>query len=56
MSTPPRPTRWQELQLIVWDSDRRGSKYSILPSSTRSGVASTPSSTGGVIGIGSNRP
>src|SRR5690242_3892027 len=53
-STPPMPIMWQELQLIAWLSDRRGSKYSILPSATLSGVAGLPGSAGGVAGIGLN--
>ena len=53
MSTPPSPTMWQELQLMVCNSESLGSKYSILPSSTRSAVASTPGTAGGASGIGS---
>src|SRR5690554_7774913 len=52
-SSPPRPTLWQVLQLIRWLEDRRGSKNSILPSSTLDWVSSLPSITGGYLGIGS---
>src|SRR5690554_7988147 len=53
-SSPPRPTVWQGLQLIRWLEDSRGSKDSILPSSTLVGVSSLPSITGGYVGTGSN--
>src|SRR5690554_2780220 len=52
-SSPPRPTLWQVLQLIRWLEDRRGSKNSILPSSTLDCVSSLPSMTGGYLGMGS---
>ena len=54
-STPPSPMLWQELQLIAWLADSRGSKYSMVPSSTLAGVAALPGSAGGAAGIGSNR-
>jgi hypothetical protein len=50
------PTIWHELQLMAWLSDSRGSKYSILPSSTLAGVAALPGSGGALAGIGLNRP
>jgi hypothetical protein len=55
MSTPPSPTMRQEWQLMVCDSESRVSKYSILRSSIRSGVACRPGSSGGCSGMGSNR-
>ena len=54
-STPPSPMLWQELQLIAWLAESRGSKYSMAPSSTFAGVAGLPGNAGGAVGIGLNR-
>jgi nitrate/nitrite transporter NarK len=45
---------WQELQLIAWLADSRGSKYNIFPSKSFAGVAGLPGNAGAVGGIGLN--
>jgi hypothetical protein len=45
---------WQELQLIAWLADSRGSKNSIVPSKTFAGVVGLPGNCGGAVGIGLN--
>src|SRR5512141_384632 len=51
-STPPRPRLWQVLQLMSQLDDNRGSKNSILPSSTFAGFDGFPFSSGGRDGTG----
>ena len=46
LSSPPMPRLWQVLQLIRWLAERRGSKNSILPSSTFSRVTALPFTAG----------
>src|SRR6185312_13153724 len=46
-STPPRPRLWQVLQLMSQLDDNRGSKNSILPSSTFAGFDGFPFCSGG---------
>src|SRR6516162_3019162 len=46
VSAPPSPRLWQELQLMIWLADSRGSKKSIFPSSTLAGVAGLPGQLG----------
>src|SRR5512135_2584106 len=48
-SAPPSPMLWQELQLMAWLADSRGSKYSILPNSIFAGVDALPGSSGGAV-------
>src|SRR5690348_5050058 len=50
------PIMWQELQLMAWLSESRGSKYSILPSTTLAGLAGLSGSAGGASGSGLNSP
>ncbi len=51
-SSPPSITLWQEKHDTVPVEDRRGSKYSILPSSTLAAVVGLSAGAGALSGSG----